>query len=120
MAEVSISEAARLVKLSRSHFYKTYIHTGRISVGRNFLGKPQIDTSELLRVFGKIGDETDSAHEVEREETTIESLKIQVLQQEIEHLKARLEDKDERINDLKQAMALIEHQKPTKKRFWFF
>jgi len=73
-----------------------------------------------LRVFGKIGDETDSAHEVEREETTIESLKIQVLQQEIEHLKARLEDKDERINDLKQAMALIEHQKPTKKRFWFF
>jgi peptidoglycan hydrolase CwlO-like protein len=119
MAEVSISEAARLVKLSRSHFYKTYINTGRISVGRNFLGKPQVDTSELLRVFGKIGDDTDgyiSTHE----ERTIESIKIQALQQEIEHLKSRLEDKDERINDLKQAMALIEHQKSTKKRFWFW
>lgn len=119
MAEVSISEAARLVKLSRSHFYKTYIHTGRISVGRDFLGKPQIDTSELFRVFGKIGEDSDE-HTEESGKQQPENTRIQMLEQEIAHLKARLQDKDERIDDLKQAMALIEHQKPLKKRFWFW
>lgn len=119
MAEVSISEAARLVKLSRSHFYKTYIHTGRISVGRDFLGKPQIDTSELLRVFGKIGEDSfDQTKEVEP--TQLENTKIQMLEQEINHLKSRLQDKEERINDLKQAMALIQHQKPKKRFFGLF
>lgn len=119
MAEVSISEAARLVKLSRSHFYKTYINTGRISVGRDFLGKPQIDTSELLRVFGKIGEDIVGFISTQ-EEITVESMKIQVLEKEIQHLKERLYEKDERINDLKQAMALIEHKKTGKAWYQFW
>ena len=119
MSQVSVSEAARLVKLSRSHFYKTYIHTGRISVGRDFLGKPQIDTSELLRVFGKIGEDSDGYISTQ-EEITVGSMKIQALEQEIAHLKARLQDKDERIDDLKKAMALIEYQKPKKRFFGLF
>lgn len=53
MAQVSISEAIRLTKISRSHFYKKYINTGLISI-INEHDKKLIDTSELLRVFGNI------------------------------------------------------------------
>ncbi len=34
--------------------YRKYIRTGQISVEQNRDGKPQIDTSELLRVVGAI------------------------------------------------------------------
>ncbi len=53
VALVSISEAARLVRKSRSTLYKTYIETGKLSVGQDSAtGRPVVDTSELIRVFG--------------------------------------------------------------------
>ena len=54
MAKVTISEAARLVGLARQNLYKNYINKGKISVDRDHLGNPKIDTSELIRVFGEI------------------------------------------------------------------
>ncbi len=54
MAKVTISEAARLVGLARQNLYKNYINEGKISVERDSLGNPKIDTSELIRVFGEI------------------------------------------------------------------
>ena len=55
MALVSITEAARLVRKSRSTLYKTYIETGKLSVGQDSAtGSPVVDTSELIRVFGAI------------------------------------------------------------------
>lgn len=55
MALVSISEAARLVRKSRSTLYKTYIETGKLSVGQDSAtGRPVVDTSELIRVFGAL------------------------------------------------------------------
>ena len=58
MAKVSISEAARLSGVSRSHLYAAFIKPGRISVEtvQDATGKPvkQIDTSELARVFGSL------------------------------------------------------------------
>lgn len=55
MALVSITEAARLVRKSRSTLYKTYIETGKLSVGQDSAtGRPVVDTSELIRVFGAI------------------------------------------------------------------
>ena len=54
MAKVTISEAARLVGLARQNLYKNYINEGKISVDRDHLGNPKIDTSELIRVFGEI------------------------------------------------------------------
>lgn len=55
MPLVSISEAARLARKSRSTLYKTYIDTGRLSVRKDSAtGKPSVDTSELIRVFGEI------------------------------------------------------------------
>lgn len=54
MAKVTISEAARLVGMARQNLYKNYINEGKISVERDNLDKPRIDTSELIRVFGEI------------------------------------------------------------------
>lgn len=53
MTKISISEAIRMVKISRSHFYKKYINTHLISI-INENDKKLIDVSELIRVFGSI------------------------------------------------------------------
>ena len=52
MAQVSISEAARLSGISRSNFYKNYIRQGKLSVTKDHQGRPQVDVSEIIRVFG--------------------------------------------------------------------
>ena len=71
MAKVTVSEAARLVGVARQNLYKNYINQGKISIERDHLGNPKIDTSELIRVFGEIK----MTHEVsqEKQETTCES-----------------------------------------------
>lgn len=116
MAQVTVTEACELVGLSRSYFYKKYIHTGRVSVTRTADGKPQIDTSELLRVFGEIGKDKNSTPEDNTPTRHEDALKIQALQLEVDHLKARLQDKDDRIADLKKSVELLEYKKEKK---WF-
>lgn len=54
MAKVTVSEAARLVGVARQNLYKNYIKQGKISIDRDHLGNPKIDSSELIRVFGEI------------------------------------------------------------------
>lgn len=53
MSKVSITEASKLVNISRATMYNKYIKTGIISV-ESVNGVKQIDTSELIRVFGNI------------------------------------------------------------------
>lgn len=53
MSKVSITEASKFVKISRATMYNKYINTGIISV-EVVDGVKQIDTSELIRVFGNI------------------------------------------------------------------
>ena len=63
MSKVSITEGARLAGISRQHLYKKYLTPGLISVEKDALGNKQIDTSDLLRVFGRlVGDSVDSQH----------------------------------------------------------
>jgi hypothetical protein len=50
MSKVSISQAAKLAKISRSTLYNKYINTGIISV-ETIEDKKLIDISELFRVF---------------------------------------------------------------------
>lgn len=50
MSKVSISQAAKLAKISRSTLYNKYINTGIISV-ETIEDKKFIDMSELFRVF---------------------------------------------------------------------
>lgn len=116
MAQVTVTEACELVGLSRSYFYKKYIHTGKVSVTRTLEGKPQIDTSELLRVFGEIGKDKESTPADDTPTRHEDALKIQALQLEVDHLKARLQDKDDRISDLKKSIELLEYKKEKK---WF-
>lgn len=51
MSKVSITQAAKLAKISRSTLYNKYINAGLISV-ESVEDKKLIDVSELLRVFG--------------------------------------------------------------------
>lgn len=61
MPKHSISEAARLAGVSRSHFYKKFIRPGVISVEKDKDDNPVIDTSEIVRVFGRIQGDTGNA-----------------------------------------------------------
>jgi len=53
MATHNITDSALLVKKSRRTIQR-YIANGKLTMVSNTLGKPQIDTTELIRVFGAI------------------------------------------------------------------
>ena len=53
MAIHNITDSALLVKKSRRTIQR-YIANGKLTTVRDTLGKPQIDTAELIRVFGSI------------------------------------------------------------------
>ncbi|EMF1950269.1 helix-turn-helix domain-containing protein [Proteus mirabilis] len=123
MALVSISEAARLTGKARSTLHK-YIKQGKLSTTTDQnTGNKSIETSELIRVFGKISNfsttESDSVIPVSKlqQETpsTTQSLqiKLQLLEQENAHLKAEKELLSKNLDDIRQAMLLIESKLPT-------
>lgn len=122
MALVSISEAARLTGKARSTLHK-YIKQGKLSTTTDQnTGNKSIETSELIRVFGKISNfsttESDSVIPVSKlqQETpsTTQSLqiKLQLLEQENAHLKAEKELLSKNLDDIRQAMLLIESKLP--------
>jgi len=55
MTQVTISEAARRVGIARSTLLR-HIKNGKISKVIGIDGKPSLDTSELLRVYGRLED----------------------------------------------------------------
>ncbi|EGU4055045.1 DNA-binding protein [Salmonella enterica] len=123
MAQVSISEAARLTGKARSTLHK-YIKQGKLSTTTDQnTGNKSIETSELIRVFGKISNssttDSDSVTHVSKlqQETpnTTQSLqiKLQLLEQENAHLKAEKELLSKNLDDIRQAMLLIESKLPT-------
>lgn len=146
MPQVSISEAARLAGISRSNLYKNYIKQGLISVVRDHQDHPQIDISELLRVFGEIQKNTalSSKTQVEdtletqqvtpkthlntQESTTEIQVQIQVaaLESELKLLREQLAKADEReqfyqqqLKDLTQTIKLLEYKpEPPPCRWW--
>ena len=116
MALVSISEAARLTGKSRRTIQR-YVATGKLSMSQSDATGKSIDTSELIRVFGTIkqvdvtasatdDDVTMSHHDTLNDDK--KELENQLLQQQVELLKQRLEDKEAHIESLKSAMLLIE------------
>lgn len=134
MAQVSISEAARLTGKARSTLHK-YIKQGKLSTTTDQnTGNKSIETSELIRVFGKISNssttDSDSVTHVSKlqQETpnTTQSLqiKLQLLEQENAHLKAEKELLSKNLDDIRQAMLLIESKLPTTpvpaKKSWQF
>lgn len=115
MALVSISEAARLTGKSRRTIQR-YVATGKLSMSQSDATGKSIDTSELIRVFGTIKQVDVTASATDEDVTMSQSdtlnndkkeLENQLLQQQVELLKQRLEDKDAHIESLKSAMLLI-------------
>jgi len=134
MAAVSISEAARLVNVSRPTIYKM-IDSGKLSytsVVKQGKEVKAIDTSELIRVFGALPGVADGVNDVVKiysDATPVNSPALQDLQHkiallEIENtsLKGAVIARDEHIDSLRQAMHLIEHKKessPQTKSIWW-
>ncbi len=141
MAKVTVTEAARLVGIARQHLYRAYITNGKISVDRDFNGRPMIDTSELLRVFGELketpngdnerlsetpdGDGSDSVSQSnEKPETEI----IRLLKQELAEAKAREKEILERAvereawlrQQLERAQAVLTDQRQHNRPWWKF
>jgi len=123
MAGVSISEAARLVKVSRPTIYKM-IDSGKLSytsVVKQGKKVKAIDTSELIRVFGTLPGVSVGVSDIvkiDSDATPVNSPALQDLQHriallEIENtsLKGAVTARDEHIDSLRQAMQLIEHKK---------
>jgi len=133
--KVSISQAAKMAGISRSNLYKSYINTHKISTELDHLGKKVIDQSEILRVFGKIhedsGGHTSSVPQKDRshqEETALVSVATEnmMLRQELSLLKSQLEGYQERekwfqkqMTDLTSSFKLID-DKGRQKRMWPF
>ncbi|TYF30394.1 DNA-binding protein [Klebsiella pneumoniae] len=117
MARVSISEAARLVKVSRPTIYKM-INSGKLSytsVVKHGKSIKVIDTSELIRVFGSLDGVIDDVKS-DAESTGINSVglhdlqhRIALLEAENDGLKGAVKARDEHIDSLRQAMQLLEY-----------
>lgn len=127
MAIVNITQAAKLAGLSRSYFQKKYIKSGIISTTANQKGHKQIDTSELLRVFGKLNnipehsdDTVLSTHEnIPQNIPSIEQ-QIRLIELETENrlLKEHMDEiKEQHAKQVQLLQYIVESHKPWWK-FW--
>lgn len=128
MALVSVSEAARLVCVSRPTIYKM-LHSGALNYTSTVKhGKPAkaIDTSELIRVFGSVsGVKMDvkndtAATSVDRDDLQNLQHQLAMLRQENDGLRNAVNARDEHITSLRQAMLLLEHRPEPRPPWWKF
>jgi hypothetical protein len=114
MPKHSVSEAARLAGVSRSHFYKKFIKTGLISVERDKEDKPIIDTAEIMRVCGELkGKNTENVsggqpdtHEIHSQNTALQT-EIKLLREQL----AAAADREKWYQDqLTSTTRLLEHK----------
>jgi len=119
MAKVSVAEAAKLTGKSIKTIYR-HIDTGKLSSSQNNNNSKSIDTSELQRVYGsiKIQNENVISPQMSDTENNNDNQVRQLLQQENEMLKKLLDEKENHIASLKQAMLLLEHKKQEKSVSW--
>lgn len=118
MTKLTITEAALLVKKSRKTLYR-HIEQGKVSASQNDTGEKVIDTSELIRVYGELSQHDNVINKkMSQPETDEKDQKIAILEDKIKQLNLLLEEKNERINDkqehidsLKQALILLEYKK---------
>ena len=125
MSKVSITQAAKLAKISRSTLYNKYINTGMISV-ETVEDKKLIDMSELFRVFNNniTQDSNDTpintvAYSVEQAENTAKDKIISLLERQLQEAKEREEWFKQQ---LEKTTHLLEDKtpKPRKKLFGIF
>lgn len=123
MTLLNIKEASKLAGISRQHFYRDYIDTGKISVDRSEPKKPKIDIAELLRVFGALHTPSHGDTKVvdtaftqddtlmrQKNDFTLQ-LELERLKAENEGLKAVLAEKQERLNEKEQLLSGLNTEK---------
>ena len=103
MAIVNLTQAAELAGIGRSTLWRKS-KQGVLSTTKFPDGSPGIDTAELFRVFPR---ESDIKAQVIHEETTLELLK-----QEVNHLKEIIVAKDQVIEVQAAALRMLEHKTP--------
>lgn len=126
MALVSITEAAKLVRKNRSTLYRD-IEKGRLSKTVTPDGETQIDTSELLRTYGRLHADDNDGDFAARERVRIAILEERnrsleralaleaelrrVKDQVTNELRARLADKETVIKVLESKVLFLEYDK---------
>lgn len=120
MSQVTISEAAKLVGRDRKTLYKD-IKAGRLSATLSATDVRQVDTAELIRVYGELGDTGDSRATVANpqeatakatEATTELRVKLAAAEAELEQMRERLKERDGHISDLRGMVRLLTAPKP--------
>lgn len=133
MAQLNLSAAAKFAGVSRVTLYRD-LKKGKLSVTHDVTGMKQFDTSELLRVYGE--SNSNMLHSVTvsslhgetpfvTPNVTHDTVLLQSLQSENARLKALLEEKEARIldkerhiEDMRNTMRLLEHDRKPWWRFW--
>ena len=112
--KVNIKKAAKLVGVSRSTLYN-HIEQKGISVEPDLNGKPMIDTSELLRVYGDqvkipdMSDELESDTKKHEKPRKLDNADSTELKYQVENLREKLNTLEiERERERKQATETIE------------
>ena len=114
MAIVSKSKAAKLAGVSRPTMYR-YIKNGKVSVTKNKDGSEGVDTSELMRVFGELKDDSvKSDTSASRNALPRVTVNIELLEYKIEQLEKQLKASEAREQDIKtqnaKLLGLVETQ----------
>jgi len=126
MPKLSITEAARLYGKSRSTLYKQN-KNGVLSFSAGDDGRPCIDLSEMIRVYGPVPNqytqENEPEHENTHEERAFDALLEIIKRQEKQLLQAdereawlreRLEQNQRQLDRAQQQIQLLTDQKPSK------
>ena len=118
MAQVSIAEAAKLVGKDRKTLYRA-IKGGLLSATKNPSGMSQVETSELIRFYGALKptgttlpqNATVAMPQDETANATPATGALAVLEAENRLLK-------EQVQDLRNAVRLLEYHRKTWWKFW--
>jgi hypothetical protein len=103
VAIVTISEASRLTGKSRSTIY-LHKKQGKLSLCTTYGGRPAVDTSELLRVYGPFVSHGTDQDYSEHNRTTNNPQNNNVLSADVNALKEVLSRQDEVISDLRETL----------------
>lgn len=122
MSQLPISEAAKRVGRSPKTLYRL-VSTGVLSATVDENGKKQIDTSELLRVFGEIRtgrEKTENPETIPMSQREIDdkTARMAVLEAEMRLMRELLAEKDARIATLDRALLLLEDRRSQRSRLW--
>jgi hypothetical protein len=112
MAQVNVTEAARLVGKNRKTLYKM-MDKGTVAYTQSATGMRQLETSELIRVFGSlVSPDLSPNMDKDGQEATVNlSHNVALLEQKVVFLEDKLKDKDTHI-------ALLSYTKKEKSKTW--